>query len=150
MADGISSVRFLREVLWEEAQAPPRSRAPRGPGARSARALAGSREVGAAARGADRPRARPPRLATRSSTGRIGSARELAFSAVPLAELKAIGASRPGHVTVNDVFLAGVAGGLRGWLEHAGERLPRLRAQIPVSLHHRDEGEASSATATRS
>jgi WS/DGAT/MGAT family acyltransferase len=73
---------------------------------------------------------------------RIGSARELAFSAFPLAELKAIGASQPGHVTVNDVFLAGVAGGLRRWLEHAGERLPRLRAQIPVSLHHRDEGEA--------
>jgi hypothetical protein len=45
-------------------------------------------------------------------------------------------------VTVNDVFLAGVAGGLRSWLEHAGERLPKLRAQIPVSLHHRDEGEA--------
>ena len=45
-------------------------------------------------------------------------------------------------MTVNDVFLAGVAGGLRRWLEHAGERLPKLRAQIPVSLHHRDEGEA--------
>ena len=42
-------------------------------------------------------------------------------------------------MTVNDVLLAGVAGGLRRWLAAAGKRLPRLRAQIPVSLHHRDE-----------
>ena len=72
---------------------------------------------------------------------RIGSRRELAFTAVPLAELRAIGKSRPGHVTVNDVFLAGVAGGLRDWLACGARRLPRLRAQIPVSLHHRGESE---------
>ena len=73
----------------------------------------------------------------------IGSARALAFTTVPLAELKRIGASRPGHVTVNDVLLAGVAGGLRAWLAAMeGGELPALRAQIPVSLHHRDEGDA--------
>ena len=42
-------------------------------------------------------------------------------------------------MTVNDVFLAGVAGGLRDWLARGARRLPRLRAQIPVSLHHRGE-----------
>ena len=136
MADGISSVRFLREVLWDESEEKPSARAAPAPEAERHRHLREFvRMPGAIAR----------ELGHRASESildrRIGSARELAFSAFPLSELKAIGASRPGHVTVNDVFLAGVAGGLRSWLEHAGERLPKLRAQIPVSLHHRDEGE---------
>ena len=69
----------------------------------------------------------------------IGSGRELAFAGARLAELKAIGGSRAEHATVNDVLLAAIAGGLRDWLEHEADTLPRLRAQIPVSLHHRDE-----------
>jgi hypothetical protein len=139
MADGISSVRFLREVLWDESETPAaRSGGPAGsPAPERHRRL---HEVGRM------PGAIGRELGHRASDTildrRIGSARELAFSAFPLAELKAIGGSLPGRVTVNDVFLAGVAGGLRRWLEHAGERLPHLRAQIPVSLHHRDEGEA--------
>jgi diacylglycerol O-acyltransferase len=65
--------------------------------------------------------------------------RELAFTAAPLAELKSIGASRPTRATVNDVLLTIVAGGLRTWLErHEGVRR-HLRAQVPVSLHHRNE-----------
>jgi len=64
-------------------------------------------------------------------------ARELAFTVAPLAEFKAIGASRPVAATVNDVLLAVIAGGLRSWLGADGAR--DLRAQIPVSLHHRDE-----------
>jgi hypothetical protein len=138
MADGISSVRFLREVLWDESGPPAAKSAPAQPAAaeRHRRLHEVARMPGAVAR----------ELGHRASDTvldrRIGSGRELAFSSFPLAQLKAIGASLPGHVTVNDAFLAGVAGGLRSWLEHAGERLPKLRAQIPVSLHHRDEGEA--------
>jgi diacylglycerol O-acyltransferase / wax synthase len=140
MADGISSVRFLREVLWDESDEPP----PAHPAA--AAATTGHQHRRRVREVARMPGAVARELGHRASDTildrRIGSARELAFSAFPLAQLKAIGASRPGHVTVNDVFLAGVAGGLRSWLEHAGEGLPKLRAQIPVSLHHRDEGEA--------
>lgn len=69
----------------------------------------------------------------------IGGARELAFAAAPLAQLKAIGHARPERATVNDVLLTAVAGGLRRWLDAGVERLPRLRAQVPVSLHHRDQ-----------
>ncbi|MGB2921889.1 MAG: WS/DGAT domain-containing protein, partial [Mycobacterium sp.] len=72
----------------------------------------------------------------------VGAARELAFTVVPLAELKAIGASRPDRATVNDVLLAVVAGGLRDWLSPDGAAVHRLRAQVPVSLHHRDEAAA--------
>jgi len=39
------------------------------------------------------------------------------------------------RATVNDVLLAVIAGGLREWLG----AVPHLRAQIPVSLHHRHE-----------
>jgi WS/DGAT/MGAT family acyltransferase len=139
MADGISMVRFLREVLWDEVEAPAAGPVQPGSGA-SAEHRSRLREV------ARMPGAVLRELGHRASDSaldrRIGAARELAFSSWHLADLKAIGAARPGHVTVNDVLLAGIAGGLRSWLEHAGERLPRLRAQIPVSLHHRDEGEA--------
>jgi hypothetical protein len=40
---------------------------------------------------------------------------------------------------VNDVLLAVIAGGLRDWLGFGSAATPHLRAQVPVSLHHRDE-----------
>jgi WS/DGAT/MGAT family acyltransferase len=73
----------------------------------------------------------------------ISAARELAFTVAPLAEFKAIGAARPRRATVNDVLLAVVTGGLREWLHSGGSVRPHLRAQIPVSLHHRDEDATS-------
>jgi hypothetical protein len=138
MADGISAVRFLNGVLWD-AEAPATPAHHRGPAPGDEQPSLGSelrhlpgairRELGG--RASRSPLDRP-----------IGSARALAFTTAPLAELKRIGAARPGHVTVNDVLLAGVAGGLRAWLGSQGEgSLPALRAQIPVSLHHREEGE---------
>lgn len=146
MADGISSVRFLGSVLWHSVADAPHGEAH--DVANPARAAAAEREE----RRAKHPRAaelrRLPGALHRELGGRtrespfdrqIGSARELAFVSVPLAELKAIGASRPGHVTVNDVLLGVIAGGLREWL--GADEARRLRAQIPVSLHHRDEGE---------
>jgi hypothetical protein len=132
MADGIAGVRFLHAVLWDS-HAEPRERAR--PGLRApiepgpiAEAL---RMPGAVARELGHRGSRSP--FDRAITG----SRELAFTVAPLADLKAIGASRPGHVTVNDVLLAIVAGGLRDWLGDTGSR--HLRAQVPVSLHHRDE-----------
>ncbi len=67
-------------------------------------------------------------------------ARELAFAVAPLPEVKAIGASRPTRATVNDVLLAIITGGLRSWLAQQRSFAHHLHAQIPVSLHHRDEG----------
>jgi diacylglycerol O-acyltransferase / wax synthase len=138
MADGITCVRFLSEILWDEeaVEATPASHRalPESPGERSRldelRRLPAvlGRELG--------------HRASRTSLARhIGSGRELAFSHFPLADLKAIGKTRAEHVTVNDVFLAGVTGGLRSWLTDRSRRLPKLRAQIPVSLHHRGEAE---------
>ena len=69
----------------------------------------------------------------------IGPRREVAWLRRPIAELKGIGAahSNGGHVTVNDVLLAGLAGGIRAWLgdETAGEK---MRVKVPVSMHGRE------------
>ncbi|MFJ3102236.1 wax ester/triacylglycerol synthase domain-containing protein [Streptomyces sp. NPDC086835] len=139
MADGISCLRFLDEVMWE-----PSGDVPSPP-------LRGGAAVPAAGGSHGHELRRLPatllrELGHRAKDSvldrRIGAARELAFTTAPLVELKAIGASRPGRATVNDVLLASVSGGLRAWLAGAGERVGRLRAQVPVSLHHRDEGPA--------
>ena len=74
----------------------------------------------------------------------IGPDRELAFADAPLDNLKriehAVGDRIGSHVTVNDVVMAVVAGGLRRWLIDRGETGEAMRAQIPVSMHGREEG----------
>jgi WS/DGAT/MGAT family acyltransferase len=69
----------------------------------------------------------------------ISGAREVAFTRRPLAELKAIEAGAGDHVTVNDVLLAAVAGGLRDWLRGRHEQAEAMRAQVPISMHSRSE-----------
>jgi WS/DGAT/MGAT family acyltransferase len=72
----------------------------------------------------------------------IGGRRELAWATRSLDELKRIeNAARErigSHVTINDVVLAAVSGAIRQWLGGDGEG-EQLRAQVPVSMHHRDE-----------
>jgi hypothetical protein len=140
MADGIGAIRFLDSLVWDPH--PEASPAAHRPGVAAdrpspwveARRLPGAvvRELGH--RGSASPFDRP-----------LSAARELAFTIASLAELKAIGRSRPDHTTVNDVLLAVIAGGLRTRLAARPDirRLPHLRAQIPVSLHHRDEDGAA-------
>ncbi len=136
MADGITSLRFLDAVLWDphadpaSPKAPPRDRSAttKHPRLSEAWGMPGAalRELGHL--GSPSPFDRP-----------ITISRELAFTVLPLAELKAIGAERPIHATVNDVLLGVVAGGLRRWLSSDSATLPHLRAQVPVSLHYRDQ-----------
>jgi WS/DGAT/MGAT family acyltransferase len=68
----------------------------------------------------------------------IGTRRAVAFAALPLADLERCGHAQPGHVTVNDLLLALVAGGLRRWMEGHGAEPHELRVQVPVSLHDCD------------
>lgn len=136
MADGIAAVRFLHAVLWDAHPEPAaRDRAPGVVAGQEHSRLEEVRRMPAALRrelghrGSVSPFDRP-----------ITGSRELAFTVATLAEMKAIGASRPTHATVNDVLLAIIAGGLRDWLGSDEAVRQHLRAQIPVSLHHRDEG----------
>ena len=133
MFDGLAAVRFLESVLFDDrAQAAPPGPGRSNPVARS-RLDEARRLPGAVLRELGHPAGRSP------FDRPITVSRELAFTVVPLAELKAMGASRPDRATVNDVLLAVVTGGLRTWLERHDTVGRHLRAQVPVSLHHRDE-----------
>jgi diacylglycerol O-acyltransferase / wax synthase len=115
-----------------------------------ARALAHPRRLLGSARrlselpGALRRELRP--LAGDSPLGtHISAEREVAFVGLPLDDLiaaeKAKRETLGQHVTINDLLLAAVGGGIRHWLED--ERLPldAMRVKVPVSLHRPDEGE---------
>jgi diacylglycerol O-acyltransferase / wax synthase len=65
-----------------------------------------------------------------------GPRRKVEFVSAELAELKRIEHAAPERVTVNDIVLSVVAGGLRRWLVHRGASLDGLRVKVPVSLHH--------------
>jgi diacylglycerol O-acyltransferase / wax synthase len=142
MADGISCMRLLDAVLWD-----PESEAVRGaPGHRPGAGGSG----GSASKGRVRELVEMPGAIWRELIGhataspldrQIGAERSLAFVATSLDDLKRIGGAVPGHVTVNDVLLAVVAGGLGTWLRQATARLPSIRAQVPVSLHSRDSSD---------
>jgi diacylglycerol O-acyltransferase len=136
MCDGIAAVRFLDDVLFDvRPQLPTAANRPgvhAMPPALSRRDQA-RRMPAAVIRELGHPSARSP------FDRPITVTRELAFTAAPLAELKSIGASRPTRATVNDVLLTIVAGGLRTWLERHERVRRHLRAQVPVSLHHRNE-----------
>lgn len=141
MADGIAAVRFLEALLFEQHDGPPPDPG-RHPGTHSAVEPASPvqnalRLPAALLRELGRPGSRSP------FDRPITIARELAFTAANIAEMKAIGASRPNPATVNDVLLAIVSGGLRTWLALHDNVARHLRAQIPVSLHHRDESQTA-------
>ena len=131
MADGIAGVRFLHDVLWDpHPEAPLASDAPGVKAELKEGRLTELMRIPAVLR-REGGHHRSPSPLDRPVTG----SRELAFSVATVAEMKAIGAALRQRATVNDVLLAAIAGGLRGWLG----AVPHLRAQIPVSLHHRDE-----------
>jgi diacylglycerol O-acyltransferase len=150
MADGVSAIHLLSGLLWDPDAGPPAPSAPP-PG------------DGAHSKGEPRPRqpdateARETRILIRLPAalwrelrpGRdtkldqhIGPAREVAWSSFPIERLKRIEHAAPEHVTVNDVVLAVVAGGLRRWLPRAGGIADDLRVQCPVCLHAREEDTA--------
>jgi diacylglycerol O-acyltransferase len=86
----------------------------------------------------DEPTVLAPRTPT---TARISGRRTAAFTSTPLAEIKAI--KNHFGVTVNDVVMAIIAGGLRSWLGARGE-LPAepLAAMVPISVRAPDQGGA--------
>jgi WS/DGAT/MGAT family acyltransferase len=139
MADGISCMRLLDAVLWDsEPGATPALSPPGGAGVRAS----GATSKGRLRELVDMPGAIWRELIVHVAASpldrQIGSGRSLAFVAASLEELKRIGGALPGHVTVNDVLLAVVAGGLGAWWREARASLPSIRAQVPVSLHSRD------------
>jgi Wax ester synthase/diacylglycerol acyltransferase catalytic domain/WS/DGAT C-terminal domain len=130
MADGVSAILLVSGLLWDEPSADrPQPRSHK------------------SENGEERNRARLPGALRRElRRGRdtkldqhIGPAREVAWTSFPIERLKRIEHSAPERVTLNDVILAVVAGGLRRWLPEIGGIAKDLRVQCPVSLHARDK-----------
>jgi diacylglycerol O-acyltransferase len=70
---------------------------------------------------------------------KIGRRRHVAFvdQAVDVVHQAAHGVGK--GVTINDLLLGAVAGGLRRWLEARHGTIAPLRVQVPVSMHRQDE-----------
>ena len=146
MADGVSAIRLVAGLLWDghsdpsvpkpvahtAAPVPPPSATPSAAGgdAREARILI---RLPAALWRELRP-GRDTRL-----DQHIGPSREVAWTTFPIERLKRIEHGSAERVTLNDVVLAVVAGGLRRWLPGVGGIADDLRVQIPVCLHAREE-----------
>jgi len=152
MADGVTAIRTAAGLLFDQGSQGAQARSPSERRTKSEATHAG-RAPAAPPEGEAKTRpllARIPGVFRRElRPGRdtvldqhIGPDREIAWIVVPLDRLKGIGHRAGDHITVNDVVLAVVAGGLRGWLESVGGRAEDLRAQVPVCLHLRD-GDAS-------
>jgi diacylglycerol O-acyltransferase / wax synthase len=144
MADGISAIRMVSGLLWDEQDPPPPEPHPHTADPPQARPASGSAGPGAEAREANILVRLPAALwrelrpgADSALDAHIGPAREVAWTSFPLERLKRVGHRSGEGVTVNDVVLAVVAGGLRRWLE--GDRARNIKVQVPVSLHAREE-----------
>jgi WS/DGAT/MGAT family acyltransferase len=169
MVDGMAGAQLLDVLLDREPRPAPRSApAPRTdtslPGPRRRLASAIGDELATRARGAlstwralTRPQAAfaaIERLKTAAYSGlqlatselptlpwnqRLGPRRAVAFTRLPMRAVRDI---RLRHgVSVNDVVLAALAGGLKRWLEAHGEQTRglELRALVPVSLRSPDQ-----------
>lgn len=135
MADGISALRVLSEILWDPSE---QEEQPHAGGGHAAERSPGNARRSTLARlpGALRRELRPG--ADTALDRHIGPNREVAWRMVPLERLKRIEHGAGQGVTVNDVVLATVAGGLCEWLD-SGPRPASVRVQVPVSLHVRSE-----------
>lgn len=70
---------------------------------------------------------------------RAGSSRAVAFAVVPFESARAAGKAVDEAITVNDVVLGIIAGGVRAWLDRGLGPADGIRVKIPVSLHHSGE-----------
>jgi len=175
LADGTTATRLAGQLLWSntpDAGPVPASAwlpapapggvsllawcaaAGLGPAARRARSLgAQARGVAQARRLAPESKAAMKRDLARTARPTpldcdAGPARRIAFASAPFAACRSAAKAIDPAVTVNDVVLTAVAGGMRVWLEHHGLPEQGIRAKVPVSLHpasgHDDEANRDS------
>ena len=88
-----------------------------------------------------------PEPATSPLNAPAGRRRQVAFVDHPLDAVHRASRALGEGVTINDVLLGVIAGGLRRWLEAEHGSIEPLRAQVPVSMHR--EGEAPGAIPNR-
>ena len=172
LADGTTCMRIGASLLWdtspEIADPAPNGWAPApAPGALDLLARGLADQARRRAQGLSpfaRRTPRPPRVPVRrrvvsrelSPTAartplarRVSARRAVAFAPVPLGPAHAAGKAIDSAITLNDVVLAVIAGGMRAWLGRGYGPSGGIRVKIPVSLHEPGRGRPMSATATR-
>src|SRR3954453_16297119 len=146
MADGVSGMRLAAAILWDEESGSPspahessssRDPKPPPPPSPAPKPQPGEARVLVRLPAALWRELRPG--AASSLDKHIGPGREVAWTTFPLERLKRIEHDAGEGVTVNDVVLAVVAGGLRRWIEGGSLPSHNLRVQCPVCLHAREE-----------
>jgi diacylglycerol O-acyltransferase / wax synthase len=88
-----------------------------------------------------------PEPATSPLNAPVGRRRQVAFVDHPLDAVHSASRALGEGVTINDLLLGVIAGGLRRWLEARHGSIEPLRVQVPVSMHR--EGEAPGAVPNR-
>ncbi|HJU57774.1 MAG TPA: wax ester/triacylglycerol synthase domain-containing protein [Actinomycetota bacterium] len=88
-----------------------------------------------------------PERATSPLNAPAGRRRRVAFVAHPLDAVHRASHALGEGVTINDLLLGVIAGGLRHWLEVRHGPIGPVRVQVPVSMHR--EGEAPGAVPNR-
>lgn len=168
LADGTTCMRLGADLLWDASPdvvpAPASAWSPAAaPGTLDlfARGLADQARRGTdsvaqllhrrSGRRPESPRTRPRRgiiareLAPRATrtplARRIGARRAVAFTSLPLEPTRTAGKAIDPAITLNDVVLAVIAGGVRAWLHRGHGPAGGIRVKIPVSLH--EPGEAA-------
>ncbi len=169
MADGMTAIRLAASVLWdtERDPSPPVAvpwtpGAPYGPlglvglalterirgGAATvagvAAALRSPGRWGPAWRGASQlpatvRRELRPLAAASPLAAAVGAERRIAWTSTSLESVHRAAKAVGDHVTINDVVLASVAGGVRAWLAAEHAHVGQMRVKVPVSLHRPDE-----------
>jgi diacylglycerol O-acyltransferase len=149
MADGVSAIRLAAGLLWDQD-----SQSPTPPPAAHAPTPSAPAKAPSDTDPAPKPKAGEARILVRlpaalwrelkpgavsSLDQQIGPGREVSWTTFPLERLKRIEHSAGDGVTVNDVVLAVVAGGLRRWIEGGSLPAHNLRVQCPVCLHAQEE-----------
>jgi diacylglycerol O-acyltransferase / wax synthase len=136
LADGTTSVRYARVLLWDDSPEQTMTTAQTlaqhvSDEARRRRHLAGylRREF-------KRSRARSP------FDGSIGSCRGVGFATAPLSALHDA-AKAIDDASLNDAVLSIVAGALGHWVSHNHGGIDSIRVKVPVSMHHEADAVAN-------
>lgn len=129
LADGMTSIRYARALLWEDAATPMLTADQTIARRVSDEARRRAHLAGYLRREFRRSRARSP------FDGSIGARRGVGFATVPLTSLHDAAMAIDG-ASLNDAVLSIVGGAIGHWVSHHHGGLDSIRVKVPVSMHH--------------
>jgi diacylglycerol O-acyltransferase / wax synthase len=137
MADGMTAMRWAADLFWDDAVEQPHGPAvpPMAEAAAGARAGAVARSRALLKASLALARELRPSSAPGPFRGLVGARRQVAFVRCSLGDLRGVEHGIGGGVTLNDVVLSVVAGGIRRWSDAVAVPVRAARVKVPVSMH---------------